>query len=87
MGRATAGVSCNVGLVSSSDRVASHRERMRALGYRPIQLWVPDVRTAEFEAVAHRASQAFAHADAAGDDQAFVDAVSQLWQPDEGDEW
>ncbi len=87
MGRASTGVSCNVGLVSSRDRVASHRERMRALGYRPIQVWVPDVRTAEFEAAAHRASQAFARADAAGDDQAFVDTVSELWRPAEDDEW
>ena len=43
---------------------------------RPIQIWVPDVRSAEFATQAHRQSKAVAASAAARDDQAFIDAVS-----------
>jgi hypothetical protein len=49
---------------------------MRAEGMRPIQIWVPDVRSPEFEAEAHRQSAAVAATPNAPDDQAFIDAVS-----------
>jgi len=39
---------------------------------------VPDVRSAAFEAEAHRQSRAVARSAAARDDQAFVEAVSEL---------
>jgi hypothetical protein len=58
------------------DRVTEHRARLRAQGLRPIQIWVPDVRSDRFEAEAHRQSRLVAAADAGSDDQAFVDAVS-----------
>jgi hypothetical protein len=61
------------------DRVNDYRSRMRAAGYRPVQLWVPDVRTKEFAAEAHRQSTAVAKASAQGDDQDFVEAVSAPW--------
>jgi asparagine synthetase B (glutamine-hydrolysing) len=57
-------------------RVAEYRRRMRARGYRPIQIWVPDVRSAAFAAEAARESSRLAAADHAGDDQDFVDAIS-----------
>ena len=57
-------------------RVAEHRRRMRARGYRPIQVWVPDVRSAAFAAEARRQSMLLAAADRSGDDQDFVDAIS-----------
>ncbi|MCW5255866.1 DUF3018 family protein [Verminephrobacter aporrectodeae subsp. tuberculatae] len=34
----------------STDKVARHRERMRAAGLRPVQFWVPDTRSPEFVA-------------------------------------
>jgi Protein of unknown function (DUF3018) len=43
---------------------------------RPIQLWVPDVRSKAFAAEAHRQSLAVAHSAQEGDDQSFIDAVS-----------
>lgn len=52
---------------------------MRARGYRPVQMWVPDVRTEQFAAEARRQATLIAHADRAGDDQAFVEAVSVSW--------
>lgn len=60
----------------SRDRVRSHRARMRAAGLRPIQIWVPDTRSARFRAEAHRQSLAVAVSPAADLDQAFIDAVS-----------
>lgn len=65
----------------SRDRVRSYRERMRAAGLRPIQIWVPDTRSATVRAEAHRQSLAVARSPAADLDQAFVDAVSDddLW--------
>ncbi len=49
---------------------------MRARGYRPIQIWVPDVRSAGFAAEALRQSVLLAAADRSGDDQDFVEAIS-----------
>jgi hypothetical protein len=62
-------------------KVREHRERLRAQGLRPIQIWVPDVRAAEFRAEAHRQSMVVANSDHARDDQAFVDAAS-AWGDD-----
>ena len=61
---------------SVSERVGSYRERLRAQGLRPVQIWVPDVRSAEFASEAHRQSAAVASSEHAADDQAFIDAVS-----------
>jgi hypothetical protein len=56
-------------------RVREHRARLRAQGLRPIQIWVPDVRSPEFTAQAHAQSLAVAASARAADDQAFIDAV------------
>jgi hypothetical protein len=61
---------------SSRDKVRAHRERMRAQGLRPIQIWVPDVRSPEFGAEAHAQSLAIARSRHAVADQAFIDAVT-----------
>ena len=66
---------------SSRVKVREHRERLRAQGLRPIQIWVPDVRSPSFKAEAHRQSLAVAASPRASEDQAFVDAISE-W-PDE----
>jgi len=57
-------------------KVREHRERLRQQGLRPIQIWVPDVRSKSFRSQAHRQSLAVAQAPGASDDQAFIDAVS-----------
>jgi hypothetical protein len=41
-----------------------------------VQIWVPDVRSPEFAAEAHRQSAAVAASEHTADDQAFIDAVS-----------
>jgi hypothetical protein len=48
---------------------------------RPIQIWVPDVRSPEFKAEAHRQSLAVAESSRAGHDQDFIAAVSELGDP------
>jgi antidote-toxin recognition MazE-like antitoxin len=60
----------------SRDKVRAHRERLRRQGLRPIQIWVPDVRSQAFRAEAHRQSLAVANSPHADDDQDFIDAVS-----------
>jgi len=59
-------------------KVMEHRERLRAQGLRPIQIWVPDVRASSFRSEAHRQSLAVAASGHAHDDQVFIDAVSEL---------
>jgi hypothetical protein len=61
---------------SVSKRVRTHRARLRAQGLRPVQIWVPDVRSPEFVAEAHRQAALVAASAHAADDQAFIDAVS-----------
>jgi Protein of unknown function (DUF3018) len=61
---------------SSRMKVRQYRERLRKRGLRPIQIWVPDVRTRAFRAEAHRQSLAVAGSSHADDDQAFIDAIS-----------
>lgn len=79
-GRLIDSVTCNiVGVAterSSAKRVQAHRERLRAQGLRPVQIWVADRRAPEFIREAHRQSQAVAASEHAAEDQAFIDAVS-----------
>jgi hypothetical protein len=63
---------------SSRVKVRTHRERLRRQGLRPIQIWVPDVRSPAFRAEAHRQSAALAASAHAREDQAFIDAVSEI---------
>jgi Protein of unknown function (DUF3018) len=60
----------------SRDKVRAHRERLRRQGLRPIQIWVPDVRSPSFKAKAHRQSLAVAKSVHAKADQAFIDTIS-----------
>jgi hypothetical protein len=60
----------------SRDKVRAHRDRLRRQGLRPIQIWVPDVRSPAFEAEAHRQSLAVALSEQEREDQAFIDAIS-----------
>jgi hypothetical protein len=65
----------------SRRRVRAHRDRLRAQGMRPVQIWVPDVNAEGFAEEAHRQSRAVAGSEAADDDQAFVDSVSEWPEP------
>ena len=62
---------------SSREKVRAHRKRLRQQGLRPIQIWVPDMRSPAFVREAHRQSLAVAKSPYAEEDQAFIDAVSE----------
>jgi hypothetical protein len=61
---------------TSRERVKAHRERLRKKGLRPIQIWVPDVRSRRFKTEAHRQSLAIAASALEREDQAFIDDIS-----------
>jgi hypothetical protein len=58
-------------------KAGKYRERMRALGLRRVEIWVPDTRTAAFRAEAHRQSLVVAQNPGERADQAFVDALAE----------
>ena len=62
----------------SREKVHNYRQRMRARGLRPVQIWVPDTRTPKFAEEAHHQSFAVAKSALEGEDQAFVDAITNL---------
>jgi hypothetical protein len=56
--------------------VQKHRESLRAAGLRPIQIWVPDVRSKSFVVQARRQSLAIAKSAQEQDDLAFIESVA-----------
>ncbi|WP_083988837.1 antitoxin MazE family protein [Devosia geojensis] len=61
---------------SARERVQKHREKLRAAGLRPVQIWVPDTRRPGFAEEARRQARLVAKADAADRDlQDFMDAA------------
>lgn len=68
---------------STRQRVRDHRQRLRAQGLRPVQIWVPDVRAGDFIEQAHRQSAAAAASAGEVEDQGFVDAISVDWDAEE----
>ena len=60
----------------SRGKVQAYRDRMRARGLRPVQIWLPDTRTAAFRSEAHRQSLAVANSALAQRDQDFIDSIS-----------
>ena len=57
-------------------RVQKHRQSLRAAGLRPIQIWVPDVRSKSFAVQARRQSLAIARSAQEKDDLAFIESVA-----------
>ena len=60
----------------SRDKVRAHRERLRAQGLKPLQIWVPDVGARGFANAAKRQARAVAQSAHEQDEQAFLDAIS-----------
>ena len=72
-------VTCNVVGMTVKHRVSEYRRRMRARGLRPVQIWVPDVRSERFAQEAERQAALVARADEQSNDQEFVEAVTAPW--------
>jgi hypothetical protein len=68
--------------LTAREKVRRHRKRMRAKGYRLVQMWLPDTRTAEFAREAHLQSLRTSNSPTADLDQAWVDSVS-WWNSEE----
>jgi hypothetical protein len=68
---------------SSPEKVQAHQQRLRRQGLRPIQIWVPDVRSKAFARKARRQSLLVAQSAHEADDQAFVDSISE-WTDERG---
>jgi hypothetical protein len=62
--------------------VREHRQRLRAQGMRPIQIWVPDVHASEFAAEARRQSRLANESQEEAEIQAFIDSVVE-WPDDD----
>ena len=65
-----------MGAKATRVKVQEHRDRLRSQGLRPIQIWVPDVRSPAFKAEARRQSAAVAASAHAAEDQAFIDSIA-----------
>jgi hypothetical protein len=63
-------------------KVREHRQRLRAQGMRPIQIWVPDVHSPEFAAEARRQSRLANASPEEAQIQAFIDSVYE-WPDDD----
>jgi hypothetical protein len=61
---------------SVAERVQKHRKALRAAGLRPIQIWVPDVRSKSFATQAKRQSLAIAKSAQEQDDLAFIESIA-----------
>ena len=62
---------------SSRDKVRLHRQRLRAQGLRPVQIWVPDVHARSFVRAARQQSKDVATSKRAKEDQRFIDRISE----------
>ena len=62
-------------------RVRKPLESLRAAGLRPIQIWVPDVRSKHFAARARRQSRAIAQSAQEQDDLAFIESIADWTAP------
>ncbi len=67
----------NVGV---NERVSDYRRRMRERGYRPVQIWVPDVTSPAFEAEARRQARLITEHDRSHpEDMEWVESASVDW--------
>jgi hypothetical protein len=57
-------------------KLRNHGKRLAAQGLRPIDVWVPDVRSPVFCVEAHRQSRDVAGSPRASEDRGFIDAIS-----------
>ena len=69
--RARAGVRSPI-----AKRVHKHRNALRASGLRPMQIWVPDVRSKTFATQARKQSLAICESTQEQDDLAFIESIA-----------
>lgn len=62
--------------LTSAERTAKHRAKMRAQGFKLKQFWLPDTSSPEFIKEARRQSRLIANSKHEAEDQAYIDAIS-----------
>ena len=67
---------------SGREKVRAHRARLRAQGLRPLQIWVPDVRSPEFKAEAERQARIMAADPEEKEIMDFIEATAD-WGDDD----
>ena len=68
--------------IANRRKVREHRQRLRAQGMRPIQIWVPDVHSPEFVAEARRQCLLANASPEEAEVQALIDSVYE-WPDDD----
>jgi Protein of unknown function (DUF3018) len=63
---------------TSRFRTARYRDNLRRLGLRPVQIWIPDTRSAEFRADARRQCERVNSADRSDRLMDWAEGVSAL---------
>jgi hypothetical protein len=61
---------------SSRAKVSAHRARLRAQGLKPVQIWLPDVRSPAFKAEAERQARLVAMDPHEAETMAFIEAAA-----------
>ena len=63
---------------TSTEKMQDYRKRMRDAGLRPVQIWVPDVRSKRFAEEARRQSLLVSKTDSEREVLDFIEAVADL---------
>jgi hypothetical protein len=66
------------GPMTPPKRMASYRQRMRAAGLRPVQIWVPDTRSPDFAETCRRQAREVAASDPGGDE--IMDFIAAVYE-------
>lgn len=66
---------------AGATRVRKHREKMKALGLKPVLLWLPDVNTPEFKA---QVARDIAAINASADEKQILEELSATLEDIEG---
>ena len=69
--------------LTSAERVKRRRDKMRASGLRPIQIWVPDTRAADFAAECRRQCELIAE----GEKTDAARTETEFWERVSADAW
>jgi len=73
--------------MSSTERMAAYRKRMRAAGLRPVQLWLPDTKDPKFVAEFKRQVRVLAADDPGGDEALKWIEDTYDWPEDNGPDY
>jgi hypothetical protein len=68
---------------SSAERVQQRRDKLRAAGLRPVQLWLPDIRAPGFAAAVRRQCELIAVAESTPEGR----EEAEFWEAVSADAW